>query len=175
MKSNSTVIKNKHPVIDSHRRYQGRIFDPSDRRAGFSLIEVMVVIAIFAILSAIAVPNAIAWRNNARFNAAVREIKSAIEGARMAAVRSSLQSNITFNGDNTFTTQTQRIVDGATAAGTVVNHWVAGGITVSWNHGSTLTFNSRGMPAGGMGSVTIQYKGLLRKIAVSIVGSSRII
>ena len=143
-------------------------------RSGFSLIELMVAIAIFAVLAAIAIPNAIAWRTNAQFNAAVREVKAAIEGTRMAAIRTNLSADLFFNGTNTFNTQTQAIVEGDSTPGALVAHQLAPGITVAANNGGQLTFNNRGMASNR--TVTIQHpNGLLtRQIIVTILGSSRI-
>nr|WP_269434651.1 GspH/FimT family pseudopilin [Desulfosarcina alkanivorans] len=144
-----------------------------NRRSGFTLMELMVTIAIIGLLVAIATPNAIAWRNNAHFNAAVREVKGAIEGTRMAAIKTNLPANVIFNGTNTFDTQTRRIVAGSPVLGPLNTHRLARGVTVTANGGGQLTFNNRGM-ANNL-TVTVQhFNGLSRDIIVSIVGSSRI-
>ena len=141
--------------------------------AGFTLVELMVTIAVIGILAAIATPNAIAWRNNARFNAAVRQVKTAIEGARMAAIKSNLPATVTFNGSNTFVTQTQKIDGGAPATKTV-SYQLALGITASSTNSGVLTFNSRGM-TGTSVTVTIAYASLpSRTITVEITGSSQV-
>jgi prepilin-type N-terminal cleavage/methylation domain-containing protein len=145
---------------------------------GFSLMELMTVIAIIGVLAGIATPNAIRWRNNSQFNAAVREVKSAIEGARMAAIRSNLTSDVTFSNTNTFTTQTRTIAAGVPVAGAVVNHRMRTGISINSNFGGNqLTFNNRGMPVNGIaGTVTVQHvNGLSRRIVITTVGSSRIL
>jgi prepilin-type N-terminal cleavage/methylation domain-containing protein len=144
-------------------------------QAGFTLMELMIAIAIICIMAATAIPNGIAWHFNAQFNGSTREIKSIIEDTRMSAIKANLPATITFNGTGTFTTQTQDIVAWVTTPGPIVNHQTATGVTVSANNGGVLTFNNRGMPQNGLGStVTLQYNGLSRQIIVSSVGSSRI-
>ncbi|MFO8049453.1 MAG: GspH/FimT family pseudopilin [Desulfosudaceae bacterium] len=66
-------------------------------KGGFSLIELMVVIAIIAILSAVAIPNVIRWRNNAQVNAAARDMYAAFQLARTEAVKQNLFCTISMN------------------------------------------------------------------------------
>jgi len=49
--------------------------DFSDTRNGFTLIEVMIVVAIIGTLAAIAVPNYIAYRSKAKEAGAIAEIR----------------------------------------------------------------------------------------------------
>lgn len=64
------------------------------RRSGFSLLEVLIVIAIIAMVSLVAVPwfSRIAQRNKLR--SAAREVHSTLLAARMTAARSGLPASV---------------------------------------------------------------------------------
>ena len=56
------------------------------REKGFTLVEIMIVVAVIAIISAIAIPNFMAARSRSRANACkanLRQIDSAVEEAAM--------------------------------------------------------------------------------------------
>ncbi|MFP4039661.1 MAG: GspH/FimT family pseudopilin [Desulfosudaceae bacterium] len=60
------------------------------RHSGFTLMELLIVIAIIAIVSAFAVPNVIRWRNNSQVNAAARDMYAAFQAARSEAVKQNM-------------------------------------------------------------------------------------
>lgn len=66
-------------------------------KAGFSLLEVMIVIGIIAIASAYAVPNLLGWISHQGLRSAVVELQSDIQSAKMAAVRQNQNCSINFN------------------------------------------------------------------------------
>lgn len=68
--------------------------------SGFTLAEVMIVLAIIAIMAAIAVPNIMDWLPNMRLKAEARELFSAMQKARSEAVKRNRDTAIIFDPAN---------------------------------------------------------------------------
>ena len=64
-----------------------RIRNSSSRQSGFTLIEVMIVIAIIGIISLIAVINMIGWRTERQMQGAARGFLADMQRARITAIR----------------------------------------------------------------------------------------
>ena len=64
--------------------------------AGFSLMELMVAIAILAILAAIGIPGLIGWRDKAQLGRAARDVYSNFQKAKIEAVRRNTPITVTF-------------------------------------------------------------------------------
>ena len=65
-------------------------------KGGFTMVELMVVIGMIAILTAIAVPNIISWLPNYRAKAAARDMISNFQKAKMEAVKRNTDVVISF-------------------------------------------------------------------------------
>ena len=69
----------KNPSLDCENSVNGfacsKYFNRSGSNKGFTLIEIMIVIAIIGCLSAIALPNYLKYKNNARIAVAVTDIR----------------------------------------------------------------------------------------------------
>ncbi len=54
---------------------------------GFTLIEVAIVTAIFAIITAVGTPSLLQWRSNAKFRSAINNLKGDLHRARIEAMQ----------------------------------------------------------------------------------------
>lgn len=150
-------------------------------------MELMIVIAIIGILSAIATPNLISWRLNRHYNDSLQQTLATLNSSKTRAVRENRNTVIMFdvgqreirafvvdnNGDAAWGDTDTRIYQ----------HEMQPGISIAVSNDfpmvdgrRRLEFNDRGMPANlnTEGTITLQSdRGLSNQINVSIVGRIR--
>ncbi|MDP2863389.1 MAG: prepilin-type N-terminal cleavage/methylation domain-containing protein [Desulfobacterales bacterium] len=66
-------------------------------KAGFSMLELMIVVGIIAILSAIVTPNLIGWYQHQGLRSAVVELQSNLQLAKMSAVKQNQGCSVIVN------------------------------------------------------------------------------
>jgi len=143
------------------------------KNSGFTITELMITIAIIAILASLAIPNFIAWLPNYRLQSGAEEIQSALQLARITAIKENATAAVSFDTANetyrAFFVGGQTIRRGQMPAGIDLN------CTLN-NGGTSVDFNSRGVAINNtQGNAQVSNtSGRTKTIAVFLTGNSRI-
>jgi type IV fimbrial biogenesis protein FimT len=146
---------------------------------GYTLVEIMVAIAIVAILATIAVPNIAGWRAKQRFAAAVSDVHEAIKVARSSAIKDNTAVVIQFQLPNRFLVFADDDDDGTQDTGerTIRTGIFQNDISLTTSFsGHRLSFNGRGMTTSSGAGITLSNAVFgSRVIQVTVTGNSRIL
>ena len=150
---------------------------PKIRDPGFTLIEMMIVIAIAAIMSAVAIPVFMSMLPGMRLSGAARQVMTDLMAARMDAVKQNNQFRVFFNspGANQYQILDDNDNDGAADAGEAITTR-----NIQDNY-SDVTFNSTNNPiftpkgtATSLPTITLQNASGSKSVSVSIAGRVKI-
>lgn len=144
--------------------------------AGFTLIELIITVAVIGILAGIGFPSIMKWVPNYKIKAAAQELNGNMQKARLDAIKTNSKVSATFV-----------TVSPCTAAGggsyTFTNDESAQVLaSVSFSNGLCLSagtvngFDPRGLPKGATGSVTLEHAQITRSYTITqtIAGGVRV-
>ena len=148
---------------------------------GFSILELLVVLAVIAVVSAIVTPNFISWRNNAKMRGAVDNLMGDLEMAKIRAVKENNFVAVMFNptGYRVFVDKANFWVQDTDERLVRVRQLPAG-VTFDlghpdWSFTSNRTrFNSRGRANIAGTAVIVNREGHQRDVIVSTLGRIRV-
>jgi type IV fimbrial biogenesis protein FimT len=149
-----------------HKTWEMKIMH---KNSGFTMTELMVTIAVVAILASLAIPNFIAWLPNYRLRSGAEEIQSTLQFARITAIKRNATATVTFDiANETYRASVggQAIRGGRMPAGIDINSTSFGGASVQ--------FDSRGIANNAGNAVVRNNLGRSKTIEVYITGNSRI-
>lgn len=150
---------------------------PKIRTSGFTLIEMMIVIAVAAVIAAIAIPSFMSMLPGMRLNGAARQVMTDLMAARMDAVKQNNKFRIFFNspGTNQYQVLDDNNNNGVADAGEAITTK-----NIQDNY-SDVTFSSTNDPifspkgtATSLPTITLQNPSGSKIVSVSIAGRVKI-
>lgn len=150
---------------------------------GFSLVELLTILGIIGIVTAIAIPNMISWRAGHKLRGVANNFMTDLQMARLRAIRESAQVAVVINA-NGYTIFVDDGAGGGTANDYTLdpgeaqlrNVTLPPGVTISLNNftAGRTAFNSRGMPLN-LGTLRFQNSaGDTRGVVINRVGRIRL-
>lgn len=154
----------------------GRCLSNTQGTKGFSLIELLIALAVISIAMAVSVPSFRVWVDNFRLIGAANGVMDGLQRARSEAVRRNrnVVVNFTAGGWQLFVDDNGNFVRNGSEL-LLLSHTAPAGIAYSgWTYGggnAHTGFNSRGMPLNS-GTVTgTNQGGKTFTISLSLAGS----
>lgn len=153
------------------------------KKNGFSLFELLVVVAIIAVVSAIVTPQIIGWRNSAKLRGTVDNLKGDLEMAKIQAVKENSFVSVLFDPDGyrVFVDRADPWVEDGNDRLLTARRLPAG---VSFDTGNDdwgftnnrTRFNSRGIADTENGTaVVVNNRGEQSNVVVSTLGRIRVV
>ena len=144
---------------------------------GFTLIEVMVTIAIVAIVSALTVPSFLQWRDRTKVRGDATNLRAAFETAKLRAIKHNTNAIVIFPDATSYWAYIDANKNNVRDADetTIFDNTLSPGVRITGNTftGGNMAFNPRGMANGpnSTGTITLTSPGGKRySVVVSSFG-----
>ena len=151
----------------------------SKNQNGFTLMELILVVAVMGIMAAIAIPSFMALLPAMRVNGAARQVMSDLMDARMEAVKQNHQYKIFVLNDHQYKILDDNDGDGIDDGGGETSRTVDiqsnySDVTISYD-GSlpTITFSAKGT-APDLDTITLENSSGSKSVSVSVAGRVKI-
>ena len=151
------------------------------KNSGFTLYELLAVIGIVAVLSAIAIPNFFSWLPKYRLGSAARNLLSAMQYARLVAVKENVNIFVDFdrlNNEYKLFPDYDSDDDQGIDEPTLRRVKMSGGVSIKKTNfaDDRFKFNSRGLASGSGGTISLKNNlNTLTRIRINRTGNSRIL
>jgi len=142
---------------------------------GFTLIEAIIVLCIFALISAIATPNLLSWRSNAKLRGAANNLKSDMERAKLKAIQENDTVVINFTENSYKVFKDDGLTPGVYDPGEAFygDRTLPAGVKIDLDKtnftGESARFKGRATALPGS-AVLFNTKGSVKKVTVSGLG-----
>ncbi|MGD9301339.1 MAG: GspH/FimT family pseudopilin [Desulfobacterales bacterium] len=154
------------------------------KNSGFTFIELMIVMAVIAILSSFTLVNFIGWLPKYKLGSAVRSMQCTLQLVRVAAINKNSTVTVLFSPGTDSCIAFLDNGDGGGTPGDGLQNGSeklvrridlpAGIQLVNPTFGSTLQFNNRGLPSAG-GDVVVETETISKTVRIFLSGKSQII
>jgi len=140
----------------------------SRSRGGFTVIELLTVVGIMMIITAIATPSFYYWLPTYRLSAGARQIAADFQLARMKAISQNTTYRLNFQTSSTYVLEVDNDNNGVPETVESGPFELPDGITASPT-GPTANFQSRGT-ASGTDTITVSNSDATKVVCVKTVG-----